>query len=238
MSLKSFLLRKISSLYNAVVSAEDITTSKQKWNTLAKKNARYFVLSAHGEDVSEEQFQADGATDYQALVQSDELLSHTLGDFSTKSVLEIGCGIGRITEFFSDNFKEVVGVDISEEMIAQARKRLSTKKNVSLISTDGLTYPLPDASVDFVFSFIVFQHMPDAETVESNVREICRVLKSGGIAKIQLRGVPLQVSKKQWYYGVSFDHDKVIQLLKGLPVQLVREQGIGERYYWITFIKE
>lgn len=238
MSLKSLLLRKISSLYNAIVPAEDIIASKQKWNILAKKNARYFVLSAHGEDVSEEQFQSDGAQDYNALVQSDELLAKTLGNFSTKSVLEIGCGIGRITEFFSDNFKEVVGVDISEEMISQARKRLSAKKNVSFVATDGLTYPLPDTSVDLVFSFIVFQHMPDVATVESNIREICRVLKSRGIAKIQLRGATLQVSKKQWYYGVSFDHDKVVQLLNGLPVQLIQEQGIGERYYWITFIKK
>lgn len=237
MGFTSFLLNKIQSAFSAIIPSESIASSKQKWNALGKENARYYVLSTHGKSVSEEQFIEDGLRDYQLHISSDNLLSERLGDFSTKTVLEIGCGIGRITSCFSDYFKHVFGLDIAESMIEQARSRLADKKNVTLVATDGLTYPVPDASVDFVFSFIVFQHMPDAAIVESNFKEISRVLKSGGVAKIQLRGIPLRVSKKEWYYGVSYSHDDVVGLLERVPVKLVREEGVGEKYYWITFTK-
>ncbi len=102
--------------------------------------------------------------------------------------------------------------------------------------SDGQTYPLEDASTDFVFSYIVFQHMPDTATVRKNFEEIARVLVAGGVAKIQLRGV--EVKKGDWFYGPSFTHDEMLAVIEGLPFTVLREEGVGERYYWILLQKQ
>lgn len=221
---------------NWFIPAEGISQSKQKWNELAKKNARYFVLSNYGEQITEECFSEEGKHDYEQLIASDGLLHQILGNYAERTMLEIGCGLGRLTQFLSMHFKEVIGVDISEEMLTQARLRMGKHPNVKLLVGNGQQLDVSDMSVDFVFSFIVFQHMPDVATVRSNLIEAARVLKPGGVAKIQLRGV--EVSKEEWYYGPSFNHEGVLDLLKNLPIQLVREEGEGEKYYWITFLKK
>ena len=120
-------------------------------------------------------------------------------------------------------------------MIQDATHRLKEATNIRLIAGDGLTYPLPSNHFDFVFSYIVFQHMPSEEVVKSNLREIHRVLKPKGIAKIQLRGV--QVKKSDWYYGPAFNKNKLVNLLSDLDFFLEREEGEGKRYYWVTLSK-
>lgn len=238
MRLLSTVKKALIQAYNMILPQETISESKQKWNELAAENARYFVLSNHGKEVSEEQFREDGKKDYETLVTSDSLLHDILKSFGDRKALEIGCGIGRMTEFFASDFSEVVGVDISENMIAQGKKRLAHIPNLELLATDGQTLPGKSDYFDFVFSYIVFQHMPDVATIKNNLKEIVRVLKPQGVGKIQLRGMPLTVSKKEWYYGVWFDQKQVHELFNDLPVKIVRENGMGERYYWLTFIKE
>lgn len=233
MSLK--IKSKLLKIYNFLVPSETIQKSKNKWNELAHKNGRYYVLSTEGEGISEESFRFAGEKDYNDLIKNDVLLNQKIGDFKDKSVLEVGCGLGRVTEFLGNNFKEVVGIDISEKMIEDASVRLKNNHNIRLLVGDGVTYPLPSDHFDFVFSYIVFQHMPSEEVVKSNLKEVCRVLKPGGIAKIQLRGV--QVKKSNWYYGPSFDKNKLKNLLNGLDFTLIREEGEGHRYYWITLVK-
>lgn len=222
-------------LLNRLSRPEDIRASKRKWDKLAAENGRYYVLSSHGKEIDEATFREEGERDYRALVAEDTLLKEKLGGSSDKRALEIGCGLGRLTEFFARDFGSITGVDISEEMIRGAKERLAHLKNVTLFATDGLTLPVADASIDLVFSYIVFQHMPDAATVEQNLKEVCRVLKHGGIAKIQVRGA--EAEKGTWFYGVSFRHADIARIFESLPATLVREEGEGERYYWVTFVK-
>ena len=216
---------------NAVLPTETIDQSKRKWNMLAEKNARYFVMTDYGKDISEEQFRASGKKDFDELVARDSLLKDRLSPFNEKTVLEIGCGAGRITEFFADAFKEVTGLDISEKMIAEGKARLKNKKNVSLVAGDGRYLPLPDESFDFIFSFIVFQHMPDRETIVTNLKEISRVLKRKGVAKIQLRGLP--TSKRNWFYGPSFNESDLPSVLKNINLSVMKTGGTGTRYFWL-----
>jgi glycosyltransferase involved in cell wall biosynthesis/SAM-dependent methyltransferase len=232
----ALVVKKYEAVYRDCAENTGLVASKEKWNSLAKQNARYFVLRNYGEDISEEKFRDAGREEYAALVADDVLVRGRLGSFSDKKVLEIGCGLGRLTEFLAEHFQAVVGVDISEEMIRGATERLRGKKNVMLMATDGRTYPLADGSVDFVFSYIVFQHMPDKATVAANLREVFRVLRPGGIAKIQLRGAPVRTGA--WFYGPSFSHEDVAQLFQTLPADIVREEGEGERYYWVTAVKK
>jgi ubiquinone/menaquinone biosynthesis C-methylase UbiE len=77
------------------------------------------------------------------------------------AVLEIGCGVGRMTRMLARIFGRVTVVDVSREMIERARVNLADAHNVTLILGDGATLSLvADQSQDFAFSFIVFQHIP------------------------------------------------------------------------------
>ncbi len=239
MSIISFMpqaiKRKLRIFLNYLLPTESITESKEKWNSMAKENSRYFVKTNHGQEINEETFQKSGEEDFKEHIEEDSFLIQKLGDLKERSVLEIGCGTGRITEFLARRFKTVAGIDISEEMIRVGKERLKNLPNVRLLATDGLSYPFPSLSFDFVFSFIVFQHMPDTATIRKNFEEISRVLKDGGIGKIQLRGEP--TSKKYRFYGPAFDREGVERLLADLPLKVIKTEGEGGRYFFIWFQK-
>ena len=101
-----------------------------------------------------------------------KLVLNELKPKTNEVILDFGCGVGRITEHMAKDFKRVVGVDISPTMIAQGRKRLKVFKNIKFLETDGVNIPLPENSFDFVFSYLVFQHIKDRNIFEGAFREI------------------------------------------------------------------
>jgi SAM-dependent methyltransferase len=68
----------------------------------------------------------------------------------TGSCLEIGCGAGRITKQLAMSFDRVYAVDVSEHMIARARKAVDSG-NVEFSIIDGLHLPQSDCSVSAIF---------------------------------------------------------------------------------------
>jgi SAM-dependent methyltransferase len=215
---------------------EDISVSKNKWNKLAEKNPRFYIVSRVGEEISEEQFKKIGQENYQDLVLNDDLLKKHLINFHDKVVLDIGCGIGRLTELFASDFKEVYGVDISEEMIRQGKERLSGLKNIHLYTNDGLNYSFENNFFDFIFSFVVFHHMPNKEVVEQNLKEIYRTLKKDGVAKIQIRG-GRQPYRWRWYHGKSFKKDEALQMLQKIGFKVLKTEGENTKLFWLWLTK-
>ncbi len=221
-------------LFNNFYKTESILESKKKWKHLASKNANYYVLTTFGESLTEEQFLQSGKEDYEKFIKNDALVKE-IGPLNSLKVLEIGCGTGRVTEFMAQDFNEVYGIDISEGMIDQAKIRLKEKNNIQLIPTDGIHMPFSDNFFDFVFSFIVFQHMPSKKIIRKNLEEVARVLVSDGLAKIQVRGIP--VAKRNWFYGPSFTVDQVQDIVHGLPLNIIKIEGVGSRYLWVWLKK-
>lgn len=226
---------KLRKIFNLLLPGENISDSKTKWNKLAETNARYYILTDLGEKISEEEFKKSGERDFQELIANDVLVAERLGNFKERVVLEIGCGIGRITEFLSQRFAKVYGIDISEEMIKKARERLKNYKNIEFTANNGKSYPLPDSSIDFIFSYIVFQHMSNKGVIESNFREIGRVLKKDGLAKIQVRGLP--TSKNNWFYGPAFTQPEIKKILDIAGLNIIKTSGESQRYFWIWLTK-
>jgi len=61
------------------------------------------------------------------------------------------------------------------------------------VLSDGETLSgIPDGSVDFVFSYLVLQHMPDREIVFSSIRDMMRILRSEGLFLFQFNGGSLR----------------------------------------------
>jgi ubiquinone/menaquinone biosynthesis C-methylase UbiE len=108
-------------------------------------------------------------------------------------MLELGCGAGRMTRGFSEIFGLVDAVDVSAEMVEKARAALSDSRNVRFHVTDGATLSaFPDRDFDFIFSAIVFQHIPRKSIVLSYIREAARLLRPGCVFKFQVEGVPIR----------------------------------------------
>lgn len=72
----------------------------------------------------------------------------------------------------------LVGIDLSEDMIAQARRKI-TGSGVKFQCADAAHIPFPNSSFDFVVSALAFHHMPPGVKIRA-IQEISRVIKSGG----------------------------------------------------------
>jgi len=108
----------------------------------------------------------------------------------TDHAVEIGCGLGRICRALADRFDRVTGVDISDEMVRQAREHVPDEK-VQFRVTDGASIPgVPDGDADLVLTFTVFQHIPDVSVIETYVGEAGRVLRPGGVFVFQWNNSP------------------------------------------------
>jgi ubiquinone/menaquinone biosynthesis C-methylase UbiE len=154
-------------------------------------------------------------------------------------MLEIGCGVGRMTRMLARIFGHVTGVDISEEMLKQARANTDDLKNVELVLGDGCTLKgLPDVSVDFAFSFIVFQHVPAYDVIASYCREVFRILKPGGLFKFQVQGyTELTREELDTWVGYPISQADAARLAEESGFKVQRESGAGTQYYWLWFRK-
>jgi ubiquinone/menaquinone biosynthesis C-methylase UbiE len=211
-----------------------VNKQKEKWNELALEDAKYYVCAKRGD--SDEKFRQYGEDHYEEHIINDGLIKSYVPIFSNAIVMEIGCGIGRMTEFFALDFKGVFAIDVSDKMIDLAKERLSNMDNVSFVETDGESFPLSSNSVDFVFSFLVFQHIPSIESIEKNFKEVHRVLKEDGLFKVQIRGVEVPMGK--WYSGVSFDAGSAKELCDKTGFKIIKYADINKRSFWLWLKNE
>lgn len=93
--------------------------------------------------------------------------------------LDLGCGTCILTLKIASRIKQIIGLDISKEMIAIAKKRAKRKPN-TIFKIADITQRLnfPNKTFDFVISSLTMCHIDDLEPV---YKEIFRVLKPQGI---------------------------------------------------------
>jgi SAM-dependent methyltransferase len=101
--------------------------------------------------------------------------------------LDFGCGVGRLTGGLSNQFTNVIGVDVAPSMLDTAQKLHSNREHCkfTLNQSDDLRW-IPDASLDFVLSLLVLQHLDSTDTIKTFLREFVRILKPGGAIVVQL----------------------------------------------------
>ena len=122
-------------------------------------------------------------------------------------VLDVACGTGDFSIAIAKAVRkgEVIGVDISKEMLEVMRQKVLKNKLESIISQevgDGEALRFPDASFDRVVNAFGIRNFEDRD---KGLREALRVLKPGG------RLVILELSRPQnkiirWFYDLYFLH--------------------------------
>jgi SAM-dependent methyltransferase len=113
-----------------------------------------------------------------------EYCYHLLGDVHGRRIVDFGCGSGANSVLLAGRGAEVCGVDISEDLIRLAGRRLAVNGRAGgaqFVVGSAHDLPFPDGSVDVVFGIAILHHL-DLAFVS---REVHRVLRPGGRAIFQ-----------------------------------------------------
>ena len=104
-------------------------------------------------------------------------LREALNQFHFGRVLEIGCGTGKNTGFLLSVSGEVLAVDLSSEMLAMARAKISSA-NVRFVQADiNMDWDFAEGPFDLVTFSLVLEHISDLEPV---FKKVYSILKPGG----------------------------------------------------------
>ena len=166
--------------------------------------------------------------DYQQqAVQRYELEPYILrfADFSAskgRDVLEIGVGLGADHQQFAEAGATLHGIDLTPRAVEHTQRRLGAfDLESSLAVGDAEHLAFPDGSFDLVYSWGVIHHSPDTATA---AREIHRVLKPGGIAKIMIYHTWSMVGFMLWV-RYALLRGKPWQSLKGIYSKHLESPG-------------
>lgn len=126
-----------------------------------------------------------------------------------KTVLDIACGTGYGSQLLATEAKHVIGMDVSKDAVAYAKKHYATK-NVDYRVGDALKIPLEDHSVDVVISLETIEHLP---TPEVFVKEVKRILKPGGVFVVSTPNDD-EFTEGNIYHVHEFDFKELDGLIK------------------------
>jgi len=113
-------------------------------------------------------------------IETANAIAHLTGLSPSDSVLEIGCGTGRIGLHLAPRCALWTGADVSSNMLRHAAAALSRFPNVRFQQLNGYDLQgIPDASFDVVYSSSVFMHLDEWDRYRY-VTEMYRVLRPGG----------------------------------------------------------
>lgn len=209
---------------------------REDWNSRAREDAGYYVAFGR-RDQDDAEFYST-ATEMVSSFET-ELRRVPIAERGDWRALEIGCGPGRLMRPMSRHFIEIDGVDVSDEMIALAKRRLSDLPNAHAHHTDGASLSLfEDETFSFVYSYAVFQHIPAREVVISYLRETHRVMKTGGLARLQFNGLPqgAGISYDTWA-GARFSSGEILEFAREHDFQVLALEGVGTQYMWTSWRK-
>lgn len=157
------------------------------WDARAREDAFYFVDNRQAYRESEsEAFWARGEEELDMLLGA---LGVSVAPHDV--VVDVGCGVGRLTRVLAARAREVWAIDVSEEMLARARRLHRDLEGVHWVHGDGVSLAgIPSTVADACVSHVVFQHIPAPEVTLAYVREMGRVLRPGGWAAFQVSNDP------------------------------------------------
>ncbi len=206
------------------------------WNERAREDPYYYVAFGR-RDQDDTEFLATAA-DVVRDLEGELKRFPASNPSSARRALEIGCGPGRLMRPMSRHFGEIHGIDVSDEMVAQAAEKLRDIPWAHSHHASGSDLAqFPSDHFDLVYSYAVFQHIPSAAVVFSYLRETVRVLKPGGFARLQINGLPKTARAYTTWEGVRIPADEVRRFTEEHGVRLLSLTGVETQYMWTSWQK-
>jgi len=152
-----------------------LDSSRAFWNAKAAENPYWYVSSYGPYD------ERDLAEFWEAGRRIWHDVHHAIGvaPRHTDVVVEVGCGVGRLTRAIAADVAHVHAFDISEGMLTVARR--AGPPNATFHQSDGDSLAgVPSGAANLAIAYCVFQHLPSLAVLQRYVSEMARVVKSGG----------------------------------------------------------
>ncbi len=137
---------------------------------------------------------------------ADKVLQFQLNDFISKlpgkKILDVGCGSGRDVQYFMEEGLDVIGIDISEGMLSEAKSRCPDCKFEKM---DILSISYPENTFDGVWVMASLSDIPKANVIKA-LEGMNKVLKGDGVIYIAVKegdGEKL-IEKKQYENSPRF----------------------------------
>lgn len=218
------------------------------WERYGRENPYYGVLTSEHyrskalDAGALEAFFASGETYIREMLARVE--AALPGALRPARALDFGCGAARLVIPLAQRFEEVVGVDVSPSMLAEAEKNCAEReiRNARFALTGDVSKARL-GEFSFIHSYIVFQHIPPADG-ERLMRTLVDMLEPGGIALLHVTIARRSALRRaaQWLQRNFVPASWLINVLRGRPwntpvmqmnsyslnriAQLLRESGI------------
>jgi demethylmenaquinone methyltransferase/2-methoxy-6-polyprenyl-1,4-benzoquinol methylase len=129
-----------------------------------------------------------------------EMVKHALSGGPDR-VLDVACGTGGVTFLLAERSSaEVLGIDLTEPMVAEGRRRLPQDgrgQQVAFCLGDAQELPFPDASFDALTFTYLLRYVQDPLTT---LKELARVVKPGGrVASLEFYVPPSRFWLLWWW---------------------------------------
>jgi SAM-dependent methyltransferase len=164
----------------SVALADEVEAERAYWDASARGDERWELFSVPGIEGW------DAGVDA-CLSQIVPALTPVLRPGTT--ILDLGCGIGRLTLPLATRYPDTtfVGLDLSPRMVTLARNNAKARRlrNARFLTGDGRTLPKTLPRLSGAFSVLTFQHIPP-EAQEGYVKALSAKLNPGGVLCLQL----------------------------------------------------
>lgn len=158
-----------------------LTSEQRRWDELARLDP-YWAVLPRPEGIGSwnvAEYLETGRDVLAALIRHAEHLGYPQ---ARRSALDFGCGVGRLVRALAEHFDQAVGVDISGEMIAEARRINGGVQNVRFeVNAENDLRTFGDETFDLVHSTIVLQHVAPKEMILAYVDEFVRITRPNGL---------------------------------------------------------
>jgi len=192
------------------------------WEELARREPYFPVLDADGRLAAPDEFFATGEADVAALLTAVRALLRR--DVTLDSVLDFGCGAGRLTLPLARRSKQVVACDIAPTILEHARQNAERAGLANITFT--LAGELPQTVFDFICSLAVFPYVAPAEGY-GLIRSLTRRLAPGGIAAIQMRFGPPREPSPAFPPNV-YNERRILKSVEGAGARPIARFPLGD----------
>jgi SAM-dependent methyltransferase len=185
--------------------------SDKAWEYYGKTDPYFGVItwekfrSEQLTEAAQAEFFRSGERHVEAVLQT--VREQLVPGFRPVRALDFGCGVGRVTLPLARVAASVVGVDVSEAMLAEARRNAERQglANVTFVPSDDALSRVA-GPFDLVHSHIVFQHIPRRRG-EALFRRLVDLLAEGGVGVLQFT----------YYRRSPWWKKRLIALVKAVP---------------------
>lgn len=109
-----------------------------------------------------------------------EITAHC--DLGGKTILEVGCGQGRITRDLARHARRVVAIDPDKDALQTARSRINAE-NVAFLRCRGESLPFPEGCFDLVVYSLSLHHLPQ-EAMRASLAQAAGLLGEQGMIMV------------------------------------------------------